>query len=74
MIIRFYLVLATLFICLLSRYGWKLLAKRLPIKLGFNNEELPLLPLGAAAAKRYIYHRHQHQIITRQYPGFVNII
>ena len=23
---------------------------------GFNNEELILLPLGAAAAKRYIYH------------------
>ena len=32
---------------------------------GFNNEEPPLLPLGAAAAKRYIYHRYQHQSITR---------
>ena len=31
----------------------------------YNNGELPLLPLGAAAAKRYIYHRYQHQIITR---------
>ena len=29
---------------------------------GFSNEEPPLLPLGAAAAKRYIYHRYQHQI------------
>ena len=32
---------------------------------GFNNEKPPLLPLGAAAAKRYIYHRYQHQSTTR---------
>ena len=33
---------------------------------GFNNEEPPLLPLGAAAAKRYIYHSHHRQLDVEQ--------
>ena len=37
-----------------------------------RNGELPLLPLGAAAGKRHIQHRYQHQSILK--PGFVSII
>ena len=32
---------------------------------GFNNKKPPLLPLGAAAAKRHIHHRYRHQSIAR---------
>ena len=54
-------ILATLFIFSVTPRGSEDLEAT---NNSYNNGELPLLPLGAAAAKRYIYYRYQHQSIT----------